>query len=167
MTALHVERRAPRRGWRLWEATGREPFAHPAYVGLRSATASEPVAVCWSDGGGEVLLPLLLRPLPDEPWARRPGRRLDRRDVAVRLRRPVRGRLARPGGVRGCDLLTWMRDDAGAHRVRARRRWGSRSPESGAGKATSALHLADNVVVDLTRSPRTGGGTTSTRSART
>lgn len=48
-----------------WERTGREPFAHPAYVALFAKEGDQPVALLWEEQG-TVLLPLILRPLPSE-----------------------------------------------------------------------------------------------------
>jgi CelD/BcsL family acetyltransferase involved in cellulose biosynthesis len=50
---------------RLWRGTGREPFAHPEFGRIFAGAEQEAVAVCWEDDGGQVLLPLQLRGLPD------------------------------------------------------------------------------------------------------
>lgn len=66
MTSLRIELPKSAEWQRLWTSTGREPFAHPAYLGLTLAEGERAVAACWRDDGGEVLLPLLLRSLPEE-----------------------------------------------------------------------------------------------------
>lgn len=56
------------RHWQKWPS--REPFAHPAY--LEAFLAPQEIAICaiQTGGHGGILLPLILRPLSNEPWAR-------------------------------------------------------------------------------------------------
>ncbi len=54
----------------LWEGwSGREVFAHPAYVSLFARPCDRAVCAGGEDDGGTVLFPLVLRPLAAEPWA--------------------------------------------------------------------------------------------------
>ena len=66
MNGLRIEERGSTRWRALWEATGREPFGHPNFGALFAGPDHDCVAVCWDDDGGQVLLPLLLRVLPDD-----------------------------------------------------------------------------------------------------
>lgn len=132
-----------------WEATGREPFAHPAYVGLFAGEGEEPLALLWEGGGptkgDTVLLPLVLRPLP--PGL--PGA-ADWRDAVS------------PYGYGGpfghtddwaafyAALLDWMRQQ----RVLTAflRASLEQTPPALEQPGYQALHLSDNVVVDVRRS---------------
>jgi hypothetical protein len=60
------------RAWReLWDAwPGREVMAHPDYARLFARPEDRVVCAVGRDDGGGVLLPLVLRPLAAEPWAR-------------------------------------------------------------------------------------------------
>jgi CelD/BcsL family acetyltransferase involved in cellulose biosynthesis len=66
VSGLYVEHRGSARWLAFWEATGHEPFAHPEFGRLFAAPDDETVAVCWEDGGGRVLLPLVLRAVPED-----------------------------------------------------------------------------------------------------
>lgn len=151
MTELRVEPPDSAEWRRLWEVTGREPFAHPAYLGLTIGDGERAVAACWSDDGGEVLLPLLIRPLPDAPWLRAAA------DGWTDAISPYG--YGGPFVVGNPDIaafmevvLAWMRDD----RVLSgfvRASLGADIPGTLASEGYEVLHLADNVVVDLSRSP--------------
>lgn len=152
MAQLSVEDASSERWRQYWLRTGREPFAHPAYMSLTLEATERAVAMCWSDGAGEVLLPLRLRPLPDEAWTR-----------SVASRHWIDA--ISPYGYGGpfvagmpdlaaffSDLLAWMRDD----RVLTgfvRASLGAALPNTGVGTGYEAVRLADNVVVDVTRTP--------------
>lgn len=57
---------ADRETWlAAWQATGREPFAHPDYVALFAGGQDTPLALVDEQESGVVLLPLVLRQLPD------------------------------------------------------------------------------------------------------
>jgi hypothetical protein len=56
--------------WRAWP--DREVMAHPEYVRLFARPGDRAVCAVGEDEGGTILLPLLLRPLSAEQWAR-PG----------------------------------------------------------------------------------------------
>ncbi len=152
MMGVSVEERGSETWLALWERTGREPFAHPAYVALEARAGGDPVALCWGDDGGEVLLPLVLRPLPDQPWLA---------ELAAEGWRDA----VSPYGYGGpflagapnldafvADLLAWMRE-ARLLTGFVRASLGVTLPDPGAVEGYEALHLADNVVVDLGRSP--------------
>lgn len=66
MSALSVEESGSVRWLEAWEGTGREPFAHPAFGALFAGPGDHGIAACWEDDGGLVLLPLLLRAVPDD-----------------------------------------------------------------------------------------------------
>ena len=66
MSGLTIEQRGSERWLASWAATGREPFAHPEFGPLFAGPGHECVAICWQDDGGQVLLPLQVRGLPDE-----------------------------------------------------------------------------------------------------
>lgn len=129
-----------------WAATGREPFAHPGFGPLFAGPGHESVAACWEDDGGQVLLPLVLRGLPD--------------DVATALGSRWRDGTS-PYGYGGPyvagapDLaafwtacLDWMRgDDVLACFVRGTVVGPGVADPGVVGVRT--VHLADNVVVGL------------------
>ncbi|NJC81139.1 GNAT family N-acetyltransferase [Planosporangium mesophilum] len=52
-----------------WRRCGREPFAHPAYCRLLAGDAGRPVALILDGQPESALLPLVIRPLRDLPWA--------------------------------------------------------------------------------------------------
>lgn len=52
---------------RVWQQTGRQPYAHPAYGSLLSAPGERPVAVVLEEPDGIAILPLLMRPVPGVP----------------------------------------------------------------------------------------------------
>lgn len=51
-----------------WEATGRQPFAHPDYVNLFTESDGDAIALLSEGEGATVLLPLIRRRLPPHPW---------------------------------------------------------------------------------------------------
>lgn len=54
--------------WRAWP--GREIHAHPTYVELFSRPGIDrSVALVWTHEGATALLPVILRPISEEPWA--------------------------------------------------------------------------------------------------
>jgi len=55
---------------RAWTLTGREPFAHPGYLELFSPPGDEAVCALLETPEGVWMLPLLLRRLDSESWAR-------------------------------------------------------------------------------------------------
>lgn len=131
----------------MWEATGREPFAHPGFAPLFAATDDEPVGVCWEDGKGRVLLPLVLRSLPD--------------DVARGLPSGAWRDATSPYGYGGPfvvgepdmaafweALLVWMRS-ANVLACFVRGSVVGSPPIDGATPGVRSVHLADNVVVGL------------------
>ena len=147
--SLHVEQRGSERWRATWSATGREPFAHPDFGALLAGPGHESLGVCWEDGGGQVLLPLLLRGLPD--------------DLAAALGDgPAWRDATSPYGYGGPfvagepDLtafweacLAWMRD---AHVLAAFVRGSVVGPAAAdlpAPDGVRAVPLADNVVVGL------------------
>lgn len=127
-----------------WTRTGREPFAHPAYVALFAREGDEPAALLWEGAGGTVLLPLVLRPLPAGLWDGEGWR-----DAVS------------PYGYGGpfgqtedwaafySELLDWMQ------RERVLTAFLRASLETVPPQLTlpgyEALHLSDNVVVDVRR----------------
>ncbi|WP_426245546.1 GNAT family N-acetyltransferase [Nocardioides sp. LHG3406-4] len=152
MATFTLETDSSARWEQAWAATGREPFAHPAYVELQCGTGEEARAVCWADDGGEILLPLVTRPLPDS---------LEVREVSDQGWVDA----VSPYGYGGpftsgapdvaafmSALLEWMRE---ARVVTAflRASLGVPMPASLDLDGYEAVHLADNVVVDLGRSP--------------
>lgn len=66
--AVPGERRAWLDAWEAWPE--REPWAHPDFVSLFRRPGDRAVACLGEAPGGAVLLPLLLRPLAAEPWAK-------------------------------------------------------------------------------------------------
>jgi Acetyltransferase (GNAT) domain len=59
-----------RREWlEAWEATGREPFAHPTYVQLFEVEGAHAHCAVSTSGGDVVLLPFLVRPVRVDGWA--------------------------------------------------------------------------------------------------
>lgn len=151
MTALHMEPPASPEWHRLWESTGREPFAHPSYLGLTPSPGERALAACWSDDSGEVLLPLLLRPLPDDPQVQ---------DVAGGWTDAIS-----PYGYGGpflsgepdlagffAALRGWMRDE---HVLTGfvRASLGVDLPPDAVDDGYEAVHLTDNVVVSLAGGP--------------
>ncbi|RYB94302.1 GNAT family N-acetyltransferase [Nocardioides oleivorans] len=151
MTAPRIEVPGSAEWHRLWEATGREPFAHPSYLGLTAGPGERVVGVCWSDAGGEVLLPLLLRPLPSGPGLQ---------DLEGDWTDAVS-----PYGYGGpfvtgepdlaaffAALRGWMRDE---HVLTGfvRASLGVRLPPDDVAGGYEAVHLTDNVVVSLDREP--------------
>lgn len=151
MTDLRVELPGSPEWRRLWEATGREPYAHPAYLGLTPSDGERAVAACWSDDDGEVLLPLLLRPLPDEPWV--PGVADGWSDAVSPYGYGGPFVTGDPDiGAFMEALLSWMREDrvlTGFVRVSLE----AGVPDSVGTEGYDLLHLTDNIVVDLSRSP--------------
>lgn len=128
----------------VWRATGREPFAHPDYVALFATPGATPVALVDEQEGGVVLLPLVLRPLPDSlgsgtdavspygyggPFA---AGAPDWREFYQRV-------------------LAWMKE-AGVVSAFLRASLEQPPPVLEDVEGFRALHLADNVRVDLTRS---------------
>ena len=145
--ALQIEVEESPKWQDFWRATGRVPFARPGFGSLFTTAIDKCVGLCWEDDFGRALLPLVLRPLPqhvDQPssW----------RDAVS------------PYGYGGpfvtgspdltaffADLVSWM---YGEHILTAFLRGGvvGELPDR-AVKGYEARHLADNVVVDLTRDP--------------
>lgn len=151
MTRLRIETEGSAEWGRLWEATGREPFAHPSYLGLTLGDDDRAVAVCWGDGGGEVLLPILLRSLPDEP--------------AIQVVAGGWTDAVSPYGYGGpftvgapdlevffASLLDWMLDER-VLTAFLRTSLGVSVPARIQHEGYDVLHLADNVVVGLSRTP--------------
>ncbi|ADY27195.1 methicillin resistance protein (plasmid) [Deinococcus proteolyticus MRP] len=126
-----------------WERTGREPFAHPAYVSLFAKEGDQPIALLWEEGG-TVLLPLVLRPLPAElaggaEW---------RDAVSPYGYGGPFGETADWAGFYAA-LLEWMnREKVLTAFLRASLE--QRPPELSQ-TGYEALHLSDNVVVDVRR----------------
>lgn len=150
MSALRVETPDSAEWRRLWQSTGREPFAHPAYLGLTLGDGERAVAVCWSDDGGEVLLPLLLRPLPDDPCFR--GVADGWTDAVSPYGYGGPFVVGTPDLAAFVDaLLSWMCDDQVLTGF-VRASLGVEIPEGVVSEGYEVLHLADNVVVDLSRS---------------
>jgi CelD/BcsL family acetyltransferase involved in cellulose biosynthesis len=56
-----------------WASTGREPFAHPGYVQLCTSNNERPVLLVDEHPTGTSIMPLILRPLSDMPWAQGAG----------------------------------------------------------------------------------------------
>lgn len=148
MSALEVEQPGSPRWRAVWEATGREPFAHPGFGTLLAGPGTDALAACWEDDGGLVLLPLVLRDLPQEVGAALP-------DGAWRDATSPYGY----GGpfVAGAPdlaafwsaLVSWM---SGNQVLSCFVRGSVTGPGHGVepgSPATRALHLADNVVVGL------------------
>lgn len=52
-----------------WEATGREPFAHPSYVQLFEVEGAQAHCAVSTSGEDVVLLPFLVRPVRVDGWA--------------------------------------------------------------------------------------------------
>jgi hypothetical protein len=151
MTTLRIETPGTHEWQRLWTSTGREPFAHPSYLGLTLEADERAVAACWSDDGGEVLLPLLLRPLPDDPGVRAAA---DGWTDAIS-----------PYGYGGpfvagdphlasffAALLGWMRDEQVLTGF-VRTSLGVDLPPDAVEDGFEAVHLTDNVVVSLAGGP--------------
>ena len=61
--------------WNRWPA--REPWAHPEYARLFARPGDRVVCAAGEDAGGEILMPLILRPISAEPWAATSEPRLD------------------------------------------------------------------------------------------
>jgi hypothetical protein len=61
--------------WHAWPH--REVMAHPAYAQLFARPCDRVVCAVGEDDGGCILLPLVVRPLSAEPWARSDERRSD------------------------------------------------------------------------------------------
>lgn len=53
----------------IWESTGREPFAHPAYVELFEGDGARAHCAVIRSGDGRALVPFLLRPIRHGGWA--------------------------------------------------------------------------------------------------
>ena len=71
-----TERAAWLRAWERWPE--REPMAHPDYAALFARPGDRAVAaLAETDGGGTILMPLVLRPLAAEPWAGEGGEAWD------------------------------------------------------------------------------------------
>lgn len=68
---LESTRPADRQHWeRVWRSwPGREIQAHPAYVDLFCAEGERALAAMWVGDAGQVLYPLVLRPLRAQTWA--------------------------------------------------------------------------------------------------
>ena len=150
MSGLHVEHRGSARWLASWEATGREPFAHPEFGRLFAGPDDESVAVCWEDGGGRVLLPLVLRAVPEDVRAPAAGDPADAWRDAVSpygYGGPFVGGAPDLGAFYA-DLLSWMRDErvlSGFVRgTVVGPVVGEHEPEG-----VRAVHLSDNVVVGL------------------
>lgn len=145
MTTLSIERPDSGRWRSVWTTTGREPFAHPEFGRLFAGPADEPVALCWEDDGGQVLLPLVLRSLPeglassDDGW----------RDAISPYGYGGPFLSGRPDlSAFYVALLTWMRD---ARVLSGFIRGSVVGPPatSPLPAGVRAVHLADNVVVGL------------------
>ncbi len=62
---LHAQTPAERSEWLAWwVATGKEPFAHPAFVELFCRDGETALALALRQPGGRALLPLVRRPIP-------------------------------------------------------------------------------------------------------
>lgn len=134
----------------VWERTGREPFAHPSYVRLFARPGDKALALYWQSQGSEVLLPLILRSLPDEPWAISTG--------------SIWHDAISPYGYGGpffsgqpnwqafyTDLLAWMRrQQVLTAFIRASL---ENVPPPLELEGYEALALSENVAVDVSRSP--------------
>lgn len=135
---------ADRDAWlHAWQATGREPFAHPDYVGLFAEEQDTILAVLDEQAGGTVLLPLVRRPLPAALGAGADA--------------------VSPYGYGGpfasgdpdwrqfySSLLAWMAE-AGIVSAFVRASLEHEVPSLDDLPGYVALHLADNVRVDLAR----------------
>lgn len=61
---------ADRAGWlTAWATCGREPFAHPAYVGLFAAEGEQARCAVARSAHGLAILPFILRPIQVDGWA--------------------------------------------------------------------------------------------------
>lgn len=131
-----------------WEATGREPFAHPSYVALFAGEGEAPLALLWEGGGptkgDTMLLPLVLRPLP--PGL--PGAAGWRDAVSPYGYGGPFGRTDNWGAFYAA-LLTWMRQEK-VLTVFLRASLEQTPPKLDL-PGYAALHLSDNVVVDVRR----------------
>lgn len=126
-----------------WERTGREPFAHPAYAGLFANEGNQAVALLWEERG-TVLLPLILRPLP----ADLPGAAGWRDAVSPYGYGGPFGQTA-DWGTFYAALLDWMRREQ-VLTTFIRASLEQRPPDLEL-PGYQALHLSDNVVVDVRR----------------
>lgn len=126
-----------------WEQTGREPFAHPAYVQLFAKEGDQAVALLWEQGG-TVLLPLTLRPLPQDlaggaGW----------RDAVSPYGYGGPFGQTDDWGAFYAALLEWMRGEK-VLTAFIRASLEQQPPEMEL-SGYEALHLSDNVVVDVRR----------------
>ena len=136
---------ADRETWlEAWQATGREPFAHPDYVGLFAGDQDHPLALLDEQEEGRVLLPLVCRQLPGGMG---PGT-----DAVSPYG------YGGPFAVGAPDwrafyehLLGWMRE-AGVVSAFLRASLECAAPTLDDLPGLRAVHLADNVRVDLGRS---------------
>lgn len=135
---------ADREAWLdAWRATGREPFAHPDYVALFAEEKDTILALLDEQPKGSVLLPLVRRPLPA---ALEPGS-----DVVSPYGYGGPFAAGAPDWRAFYEgVLAWMR---GAGVVSAFLRASLEHPVPSLDDLSGfrALHLADNVRVDLSR----------------
>lgn len=66
MQILHPTNETDRNRWlQLWQASGREPFAHPGYVELFADREAQARCALYETGAGQVFYPFLLRRIPE------------------------------------------------------------------------------------------------------
>lgn len=126
-----------------WQVTGREPFAHPDYVALFAAAEDTVVALLDEQPAGTVLLPLVRRPLPAALGAGS--------DAVSPYGYGGPFVAGTPNWHTFYDAaLTWMKD-AGVVSAFLRASLECPVPSLDDLPGFRALHLADNVRVDLGR----------------
>lgn len=144
---IDVEAAGSDRWARLWRETGREPFAHPDFARLFSDADDRPIAFCWEDDGGVVLLPLVVRTLPSEVQGA--AGRSGLTDVVSPYGYGGPFVAGSPDlGACYTALLDWMRSDGVVSGFVRGSVVGPVSPDVEVPGA-QVLHLADNVVVGL------------------
>ena len=151
MSAVQAHTVQEEAAWLLaWDRTGREPFAHPAYVALFARPGDTPVALHWQDGNGEALLPLILRSLPEEPWTKSLDGRLWNDAVSPYGYGGPFSSGQPDWGAFYESLLAWMRQERVLTAfIRASL---ENVPPALDVLGYEAAHLSDNIVVDLRRS---------------
>lgn len=131
-----------------WSRCGREPFAHPDYVALFATDGATAIALHDGQDGGEVLLPLVRRPLPG--GVALPGAGWSDAVSPYGYGGPYRcGDVDWPGFYE--RLLAWMRDTQ-VLTAFVRGDIATTPPALDALPGYRAAVLADNVRVDLSRS---------------
>lgn len=126
-----------------WERTGREPFAHPSFVGLLSAPEEQPRALLLEGPDGVALVPLVLRPVPGKPS-------LDA-SSPYGYGGPYLGPEAPPPREVLLEVGRWVRE-TGIASAFLRLSLDVDVETGPLGPGTEVLALQQNVVVNLTRS---------------